>query len=145
MGLECYEEGDYDSAFQYLTKAAELDNAGAHYHLGNMYYEGKGVEKDEEKMVFHYEKAAIGGHPYARHNLACIEEDNGNIEIAVNHFIIAANLGYDISMKALSNMFKDGNITKEELDATLCTHQAAINAMKSSQREEADVVFARDV
>jgi len=30
--------------------------------------------------------------------------------------------------------FKDGNITKEELDATLRSHQAAIDAAKSEQR-----------
>jgi hypothetical protein len=137
MGSECYQEGNYDGAFEYLTKAAELGDAAAHSMLGYMYRKGRGVEKDEEKAVYHYEKAAIGGHPIARHNLAVIEEKNGNIKRAVKHFIIAANLGHEGSMKELWEYYKDGDITKEELDATLRAHKGAIDATKSPQREEA--------
>jgi TPR repeat protein len=136
MGGICYNKGDYDGAFEYVAKAAELGDAGAHAQLGYMYALGKGIEKDEEKAVYHYEKAAIGGHPYARHNLGCIEEENGKMERAVKHFIIAANLGDDLSMKALWQHFAAGNITKEDLEATLRSHQAALDAMKSEQREE---------
>jgi hypothetical protein len=141
MGSKCYIEGDYDAAFEYLTKAAELGDAAAHFNLGLMYVEGEGVEKDKEKAVYHYEKAAIGGNPQARHTLALIEERNGNMERAVKHFIIAANLGDDISMKALWGQYSEGNITKEDLDATLRTHQAAIDAMKSEQRNAAEIIF----
>ncbi len=103
-----------------------------------MYRQGDGVEKDFEKEVFHLEKAAIGGHPIARHNLGAIEEKNGNIERSVKHLIIAAKLGYEGSMKALWKHYSKGNITKEDLDATLRTHQAALDEMKSPEREEAD-------
>ena len=133
LGGECFAEGDYEGALEYLTKAAELGDLMAHYELGDMYEEGHGVEEDMEKAVYHYEKAAIGGHPYARHNLAAIEEENGNIESTVKHLIIAANLGYERSMQALWTHYSRGNITKEDLEATLRTHQAAIDAMKSSQ------------
>ncbi len=135
MAVECHKEGDYERELEYLTKAAELEDADAHYELGNMYDKGEGVEKDEEKAVYHFEKAAIGGHPHARNNLACVEEDNYNTERAVKHFIIAASLGYDGSMKALWGHYSLGNITKEDLDATLRAHQAAIDAMKSPQRK----------
>ncbi len=141
MGQDRYHEGDYDSALEYYTKAAQLGDLTAHYKLGMMYDTGEGVEKDEEKSVHHWEKAAIGGHPYARHNLACIEEESGNTVRAVKHFIIAANLGFDHSMKALWTHYSDGNITKEDLDATLRTHQAALDGMKSEQRDAADVAF----
>jgi TPR repeat protein len=63
MGVTCYGEGDWDTAFEYWTKAVELGDAGAHYNLGCMYALGEGVEMDEEKKVYHYEKAAISGHP----------------------------------------------------------------------------------
>ena len=138
MGLIRYHEGDYDSAFVFLTKAAELGDADAHNELGMMYWKGERVEKDEEKKVYHWEKAAIGGHPEARHNLGVYYEwENGNIDRAVKHFIIAANLGYEKSMKSLWKHYSKGNITKEDLEATLRTHKAAIDAMKSPQREAA--------
>jgi TPR repeat protein len=91
-----------------------------------MYHKGKGVERDEGKAVYHWEKAAIGGHPDARHNLGCYEERHGNTaERAVKHFIISAKLGYDNSMKSLWGHYSLGNITKEDLDTTLRAHQAA--------------------
>ena len=136
-GSECYQEGDYDKALKYLTKAAELGDAEAHYKLGWMYMEGEGVEKDEEKEVYHWEKASISGHPYARHMLGLHEGANKNFERAVKHLIIAANLGCEYSMKRLLPMYKDGYISKEEYGSTLRTHQAAIaiDATKSIHTE----------
>jgi hypothetical protein len=137
MATKCCNKGNYDAAFEYYTKAAELGDAQAHYRLGRMYWQGDGFEKDEEKAVYHWEKAAIGGHPYARHNIAIRDKDNGNMERAVKHWIIAANLGYGESMKALLLSYKSGYITKEEYGATLRTHQVAIDAMKSAERDNA--------
>ena len=39
-GSKCYQEGDYDKALKYWTKAAELGDIEAHYRLGYMYGEG---------------------------------------------------------------------------------------------------------
>ena len=142
MGTSRYQEGDYDAAFNYATKASELGDSNAQLHLGLMYMVGKGVEEDVEKAGYHLEKAAIGGHPKARFILALYEEGEENIERAVKHHIIAANLGYEESMKALWKHYSLGNITKEELDATLRTHQAAIDEMKSEQRDAAEKEFA---
>ena len=141
MGGECHYKGDYEGEFEYLTKAAELGDLNAHYHLELMHGKGEGAEKDDGRAMYHWEKAAIGGHPFARYYLACYEERNGNVERAVKHFIIAANLGDENSMKALWVEFKDGNITKEDLEATLRSHQAALDAMKSAQRDAAERAF----
>ena len=56
----------------------------------------------------------------------------------MKHFIIAAKLGYDESMKELWKHYSRGNITKDDLDATLRTHQAALDEMKSTQRDAAE-------
>ena len=134
MGTRRLAEGEVDAAAKYWTKAAELGDVGAHYQLADSYHEGDVVERDMEKAVYHYEKAAMGGHPEARHNLGCIEHNNGNIERAVKHYDIAANLGYELSMKELWEYYKDGNITKMELEGTLRTHKAALDEI----REEAE-------
>ena len=143
VGETYYDEGDYGAAFEYLTKAAGFEDAAAHFKLGCMYSKGEGVQKDEEKMVYHWEMAAIGGHPMARHLLAIIEEDNGNMERAVKHYIIAANLGHDNSLKAVEGGFADGLVSKVDYAAALRGHQAAIDATKSAQREEAEAFSIR--
>jgi len=143
MGVFRYEEGDHEGAFEYLTKGAELGDAGAHYLLSIMYDMGHGVEEDENKRVHHLEEAAIGGHPDARHNLSSFELRNGRMDRAVKHAIIAANLGHDISLGFLKSAYKVGGlvgglISKDDFAATLRAHQAAVDATKSAQREEAE-------
>ena len=138
MGIRCRREGDYDKAFEYLTKAAELGDADAHYQLAGMYYEGEGVEKDEKKEVYHEEIAAIGGHISARYNLGSRETENARFDIAVKHFTIAANLGYDKALEAVKKGFMKGYVSEEDYAAALRGHRAAVDATKSKQREEAE-------
>jgi len=139
MGFIRFDEGDDQGAFDYWTKAAELDNsADAHYQLYNLYDEGKGVEKDTNKAVYHLEHAAIGGHPLARYNLGIIEKDKGRLERAIKHWIIAAKLGDDESVEALKLCFREGSISKDVFAEALRAHHAAVDATKSPQRDEAE-------
>ena len=141
MGKEAYKEGDYKSALEYCTKAAALGDADAHYQLSISYLTGTGVEKDEKKEFHHLTEAAIGGHPNARHNLGCTEEENGHHDRAAKHFIIAAKLGYDKSLEAVKELYKAGYVRKEIFTAALRGYQTAIAATKSPQREEAAEFF----
>eukprot|EP00985_Skeletonema_marinoi_P010977 scaffold5171_cov73-Skeletonema_marinoi.AAC.1 len=59
MGVKHYNDGDFEGAIEYYTKAAELGNAEAHYDLSVLYREGKGVKKDEGKELYHLEEAAL--------------------------------------------------------------------------------------
>ncbi len=103
MGIDRYEERDYGSTFEYYTKAAEVGNMLAHQKLGHMYREGEGVEKDMKKAIYHWEVAAIGGHPSARAVLGVIERSRGRHERAMKHFIIAVNQGLDGAVEQLKN------------------------------------------
>jgi TPR repeat protein len=140
LGKKHYSEGDYDTAFKYWTKAAELGDVDAQYNLSAMYREGVGVEKDEKMEIYHLEEATIGGHPDARYNLALREGRNDRFDRAVKHFIIAANLGHDESIKSLKKCFVRGEVSKEDFAAALRAHQAAVDATKSPQREAAEKV-----
>ena len=86
------------------------------------------------------EEAAIRGHPNARHNLGCIERNNGRFERARKHFIIAANLGFQDSLNQLRILYADGNASKEEYFDALRAYQEALDATKSVEREEAEAV-----
>jgi hypothetical protein len=141
MGRKRYREGDYGTAFEYLTKAADLGDAGAHYALSCMYHKGDGVEKDMKEQVYHAEQAAIGGHPNARFNLGYYEFQNGRFKRAVKHLIIAANLGYHDSLEGLRHLYADGHATKEEYANALRAYQAAVDATKSSEREKAEAYY----
>ena len=136
-GKNCIDEEDYETVFEYLTKAAELGDTAAHYNLSIMYRDEVGAEKDMKKQVYHSEEAAIGGHPGARHNLGCIEADNGRFERARKHWIIAAKLGYHDSLEGLRQLYANGYASKEDYADALRAYQAALDATKSAERERA--------
>jgi len=142
MGRLYYEDGDYESTFKYLTKAAALGDVDAHFNLSLLYLWGQGVEEDEEKRAYHLEQAAIGGHPKSRCHLGCVEEGDGRNDRAVKHFIIAANLGYDGAIQALKKCYAGGVVSKEDFAVALRAHQAAVDATKSPHREAAAKVMA---
>ena len=139
MGTLCVNRGDYDGAFRHWTKAAGLGDVEAHYQLSVMYMEGHGgVEKDEKKETYHLEEAAAGGDVGARYSLGLLEWNNGNYQRAVKHLIIAAKLGCNHSLDCLKTSYAKGFVRKEDLEAALRTHQAAVDATKSAQREAAE-------
>ncbi len=141
MGKHHDKEGDYGKALEYWTKAAELGHVEANYCLGSLYYQGQGVEKDVKKAVYHLEQAAIGGHPGARGVLAVHEIKNGRMERAAKHFIINANLGCDISLQQVKDLFGKGVVSKDEYADALRGYQAAVDATKSAEREEGEARY----
>jgi TPR repeat protein len=138
LGVRFDMEGDHDKAFEYYTKAAALGNAIAHYNLSLVYHQGRGVEKDEKKKIYHLEIAAIDGHINARYELGILEIRNGRFDIAAKHFTIAANLGYDKALEALKMCLQLDFASEEDYAAALRGHRAAVDATKSKQREEAE-------
>eukprot|EP00985_Skeletonema_marinoi_P025034 scaffold17964_cov127-Skeletonema_marinoi.AAC.5 len=138
MGGKRCDEGDYDGAFEYWTKAAGLGHVAAHFELSCMYRDGKGVEKDKKKELHHLEEAAIGGQLSARFYLGCFEGKSGRHERAMHHFIISASLGEEDSMNSLKNGAYAGLVSEEDFAAALRAHQAAVDATKSPQREAAE-------
>jgi tetratricopeptide (TPR) repeat protein len=142
MGKRRRDEGDYKTALEYFTKAAELGDADAHYNLSCMYWQGQGVENDMKKEVYHLEEAAIGGHPHARHNLGIYEGNNGRFDRAKKHFIIAANLGCNDSLKCLRRLYADGHASKEDYADALRAYQAAEEATKSAERKVAEAYYS---
>jgi hypothetical protein len=137
MGSVRFNEGDYNTAFEYWTKATGLGDVGSHYNLSLLYMNGLGVEKDKKKEVYHLERAAIGGDHVARNHRAIAEWKNDRPERAIKHWIIAATLGDDDAVKCLRERYAVGLVCKEDFAAALRAYQAAVDATKSPQREAA--------
>lgn len=67
---ECYELGEvvgvnYNSAFHYYKKAADMGETYAICKVGNFYELGQGVEKNDSLAFVEYRKAANAGNPWA--------------------------------------------------------------------------------
>ena len=62
-GVSALKQGDYKKAIEILTPLAEEGNPGAQFYLGQMYFDGQGVEKDFPKAFGLFNKAASGNYP----------------------------------------------------------------------------------
>jgi hypothetical protein len=143
MGVNCFNEGNSEGAVQYWTKAAKLGEMDAHFNLSVMHHVGDCVGKDLKKEMHHLEEAAISGHHIARFDLGNHEGRNGRIDRAMKHYIIAARLGHDDALNKVKKGFQREVVSKEDYEAALRGHQAAVDATKSEQREEAYAFFKR--
>ena len=103
-----------------------------------------GVAINEERAALFERVGALRGDIGARHNIGCKEYyDLGNHEIAIRHWKIAAEAGYQPSLNALRKIYNAGNkdpgeefISKEYLDyAYRACHEAQME-VKSEEREK---------
>ena len=90
-----------------------------YYNLGDSYYDGTGVERNEKKGQHFFELAAMAGGVAARHNVGCVEGNAGNLHRAHKHFILAARAGDKGSLEFVKKGSLDGYVTKEKYADTL--------------------------
>ena len=128
---------DVHRAIELWTKAAELGSLDARFQLGYVYYSGDGVEVDKPRAIRHWEQAAMKGHGLSRNSLGADEYNNGNCELALQHWMISANMGDEVSLNNIKVIFKEGQATKAQYAESLRGYQVAVEEMKSPQREEA--------
>ena len=78
------------------------------------------------------------GHVESRHSLGDVEfDDEGNYELALQHWMISAKMGYEESLDGIKKLFMSGHATKAQYAEALRGYQDAVEEMKSPQREEA--------
>ncbi len=68
-GLELYNAKQYEQAFPWFSKAADLGDAGAQFNLGVCYKDGQGVAQSDVDAVKWYRKAADQGDAWALEEL----------------------------------------------------------------------------
>ncbi|EJK65902.1 hypothetical protein THAOC_13199 [Thalassiosira oceanica] len=127
---------DVPRAIKLWTGAAELGSLDAYHQLGVVYYNGDVVEEDKPRGIQHFQQAAMKGDVGSRHNLGANEYENGNYQLAVQHWMISAKMGFEPSLNAIKDVFKKGHATKEQYADALLGYRDAVEEMKSPQREE---------
>ena len=135
---------DYERANELWLQAGELGSIYAYNDIAAAYYDGEGVERDVKKEIYYLELAAMGGDATARHNLGCVEEDAGNMNRAMKHWIISAGAGDDVSLKKIREGYLNGAATKDDFETALRAHKEAKDEEKSDQREAAAAFYGQN-
>ena len=128
---------DCGNAFELWLRAGELGCARAYDNIADAYCTGGGVKRDVKKAIHYYELAAMGGHVKARHNLGCLEGAALNWSRAIKHWMIAAEAGFDNSLKAIRIYFMNGRVAKDDFERAIRAHKRAKDEMTSDQRKAA--------
>jgi TPR repeat protein len=128
---------DNAKALELYHKSAKLGNNIAHFNLSVCYQTGSIVEIDTRKATYHRQLAAMAGDVQARYNLGCEEGNASNMDRAYKHWMISANDGYDLSMKAVQEGYQSGFVTKDDYEKTTRTYGNSIDEMKSDDRDRA--------
>jgi len=128
---------DYTKALELYHRAVELGYSKAYNGIGYAYQYGQGVEVDIKKASHYFELAAMRGDVTARHNLGVNEENAGNIERTLRHYMIAVRGGYSNSLKKIKELYSNGHATKDDYTKALRLYQAYLNEIKSDQRDKA--------
>jgi len=139
-----YFDGDYGlpknstRALLLWTEGARLGSVDAHHELGFLYESGAGgAEMRTDRAARHYEMAAMAGHPSARHYLGVLAATAGQMERALNHYMISAKMGSEHSLRAIQEMIEDGDATEGDCAEAVLGYQNSVGEMKSAQRDEA--------
>jgi TPR repeat protein len=128
---------DNAKALELYHKSAKLGQNFAHLNLSICYQTGSIVENDARKATYHKQLAAMAGNVQARYNLGCAEGRAGNINRACKHWMISANDGCGLSMKAVQEGYKSGFVTKDDHAKTTRAYGNSIDEMKSDDRDRA--------
>jgi len=133
-------------AIKLWTDAAQLGDLGAHFNLGYAYYLGGShsmgtVEQDKAKGILHWQHAAIKGHHASRFVLGNLEFDDGNDELAVQHFMISTKMGDEDSLNMIKDMFMEGFTTRSKYAEALKGYQRALEETETTQRAEAKAYY----
>ena len=106
------EKCDYKKAFEYATIAAEDDDDQGYYILGELYFNGWGVEKNDNLALENYKMAAAFGNEEAMNQIGIIYMGNGDIESNPEQsfywFNEAAKKGSEVGMNNVGYCYKNG-------------------------------------
>ena len=133
----CGRPQNHTKALELLHRAGELGYVASYNNIGYAYNNGEGVDVDKKKARHYYELAAIGGDSIARYNLGEMDEEAGNMERALKHYMIAVRDGDAYSLKSIQQLYSKGHATEEDYSKALQSYQTYLNEIKSKQRDKA--------
>lgn len=147
IGKKFYNRGNYAEAVKWYRKAANKGDNKARNDLGNCYYGGKGVEKDELEAVRWFWDAAVQGDAEAQNSLGDCYYYGKGVEVneteAAEWYQGAADKGHADAQTKIGNCYYYGNgVKKDYVKATEWYQKAAIQGNIKAQKKLGDCYYS---
>ncbi|MBN9670361.1 caspase family protein [Roseibium aggregatum] len=119
-GRGAFAAGDLSAAGDYFEQAYQMGHVRSGQVLGRMYFLGAGIDRNREKAVELYRKAAERGDAYALHSLgmAQIKGDGTtqNEEAGLEKLLQSVEAGHTFSFNAIGTFYLNGEHVAENSD-----------------------------
>ena len=134
---------DKFKALDYYIQATEHGSPPSPENISVLYRDGTLISQDMKRSALFTKIAAIRGSARGRHNIGAIEYGNGNHELGIRHWKIAAEGGSQISLNKLKAIYNaDGKypgkafISKGDLDNLYRACHEAQMEINSEERKK---------
>jgi TPR repeat protein len=124
----------FSAQFKDLTESNDK-GADTLYRLGFLYHHGCGVRKIHSRGIECYTFAAEKGHIHAQYNLACLYQENTDINYrhAFKWFKLSAEAGHGSAQNCLAYFFEKGIVVEVDFSEALYWYsKAAANNNKGA-------------
>jgi hypothetical protein len=108
-------------------KVQDLNNPSINNILGYMYRHGYGVDKNNEKAIYHYELSANKGNIIAYNNLGNLYQQDKNYEKALFYYRLAVDKGDSHAINNLGNMYQHGYGVDKNYEKALFYYRLAVD------------------
>ena len=146
-GMRLFEAGKYQQAMTYFMKPDAQKNPDVLNHLGHMYDNGLGVEKNLHTSFKWYKKAAEMGFKVAQFNLGlCYQKGEGvrkDLSEAIKWFRKAAEQGYPDAESKMGYFTATGKGIKQDLPEALRWYRLAAEHGDVSSYADIGIFYAK--
>ena len=136
-GVAAYKRGDFANAFAELSSASAKDDAFAQNLLGTMYFQGRGVERNEKLAADCFFKAQALGSPEAMANLAAMYEAGQGLPqdsaAALKYFGEAASAGNRPAIARMARIYEKGELGVAPDPALAASWRARLGAAQAAR------------
>ena len=145
---EAYIKGHYGNSKDELKaldcwiRAAELGDATSCAAISRRYDTAESIlPMNKKRSVLFARLGALRGDLWGRYNIGIAEDEDGNHEIAIRHWKIAAECGNQLSLDHLKDIFNTGGpgkefISKGDMDKIYRLCHEAQEEVRSEEREK---------
>jgi uncharacterized protein len=132
-----WDRGDFRSAFELFSRAAESGDVSSQLDLGSFFDRGLHVKKDEKKAMHWYYRAYRRGAASAANNIATLHRDGGRIGKMVWWFRRAVAMGDHDALLELGKCYETGvGLPKSPRRAMLCYRRILVSEQVTQFTQE---------
>lgn len=116
IGLESAKTENYEEAFTCFLAAAQQGYSKAQFNTGVCYEKGRGVRKDNDKALYYYQQAAVGGHRQAQYRYAKLlltsrgHQSLEELNVAISFLEQAAAAGLTKAQVCLASVYSQEQV-----------------------------------